>query len=234
MAKFLSQLMTIGRGSIGGLTLTANQFHQLIIRARTAPVQPNTTPQSDMKMAFSTAQTLWLAATAIARDAWEDYASATPYSGPLGDYTVTGRLMFHAVFDLLFYMNATLGAGMVATSVPPAVPGFALLPSFTVGPPTLGDTGVRLSAAINLGDPDTFMFAQRSIVFGDSRRRFKGPWDSSTNQAVDFLSGVPGDIDFIGLNVDDVIFIRIRGILTDPPHTITKDVIIRAVAVAGV
>lgn len=234
MARFLSQLMTIGRGSIGGLTLTANQFHQLIIRARTAPVQPNTTPQTDIRLAFTSAESAWEGLTAAAQDDWDNYALHTPYSGPLGDYDVTGRLMFHAVFGLVFYMNATLAAGMSTVTDAPPTPGFAQMPAFTVGPPQLGDVGVTVSGTIPIFDQDVFMFAQRSIPFTSTRRRFKGPWDTATNQAVDFAAGVPTDIDFIGLTLGDIIFIHIRGIITPAPHRIAQDIIIRAIAVAGV
>lgn len=233
MARMLSPLASILRGSIAGLTFTANQFHQIVVRQKTAPVQPNTTPQTDIKLAFTSAESAWEGLTEAVQRNWENYAGATPLSGPLGDYTITGRLMFHAVFGLVFYMNATLAAGMSTVTTAPPTPGFAQLPNFTVGPPGLGENGVRISATIPIFDQDMFMFAQRSIVYSPTRKRFKGPWDSATNQAVDFAAGVEGEIDFIGLEVDDVIFVHIRGIITPAPHRIAQDIIIRAVAVAG-
>lgn len=234
MAKFLSQVYTVIRGSVGGITYTANQFGQLIARARTAPVQPNTHAQSDIKTAFTQAQNTWDNLAATAQDDWELYAGATPYSGPMGNYTITGRLMFHAVFGLLLFLNNVYAAGLSGVTDPPATPGFAMLPNFTAGPPSLGEIGIRLSATIPIGEDDITMFGQRSIAFTSSRKRFKGPWDNRQNTVVDFAAGVQGDIDFINVNVGDIIFCRIRGIKTDDPHRIAQDVIFREVAVAGV
>lgn len=234
MARLLSPVWAIIRGSIGGTTYTANQFHQIIARARTAPVQPNTTPQTDIKTAFTSSENTWDNLTDADQLAWEDYASATPYSGPLGPYTVTGRHMFLAVFALLLYMNNTLAAGLSGVTDPPPTPGFSMLPSFSAGPPQLGVTGIALSATIPIGEDDITMFGQRSIAFTVTRRRFKGPWVSRHNVAVDFLNGVPNSVEFGGMAIGDIGFARIRGIRTDDPHRIAQEVIIRFTAVAGV
>ncbi len=234
MARILSPVWSIIRGSIAGTTYTANQFHQIIARARTAPVQPNTNPQTDIKTAFTDAENLWETLSEAVQDFWEDYASATPYSGPLGNYTITGRLMFHAVFGLLLYMNHTMAAGMAATTTAPPTPGFAQMPTFTLGPPDLLATGVRVSATVPIGGDDLFVMGQRSIAFSPSRKRFKGPWVSSSNQAVDFVAGVPTEIDFLFGDVGDILFIHLRGISTDAPHRIAQDIILRGTVVAGV
>lgn len=233
MARLLSPIASILRGSIAGLTFTANQFHQIVVRARTAPVQPNTTPQTDIRTAFTEAENVWETLSEETQRLWGNYAGFTPYTGPLGNYLITGRLMFHAVFGLLFYLNNTLAAGLSAITDPPPFPGFSQMPSFTAINPGVPNTGVSLQATISIGGDDLTIFAQRSIVFSPTRKRFKGPWDSATNQVVDFAAGVPTTIDFFNLEDGDIIFIHLRGIRTDDPHRIAQDIIIRGVAQIG-
>jgi hypothetical protein len=89
--RMLSQLATVARGSVGGVTFTANQHHAIVCRARVSPVNPMTQRQSQMRAAFGDAQSLYEALSAADKLAWQDYADTLTFEGPLGNYSVTGR-----------------------------------------------------------------------------------------------------------------------------------------------
>ncbi len=228
--KFLSQLVVIARGSIGGITFTANQYHQLIARARTSPVNPGSTLQTAIRSAFSGAETLWKALTEAEMDRWDSYASLTPRQNPLGPITLTGRTFMRGIISLREYIADQLGIVFTAVNTAPVTPGMLNISGVGEVPPAGPATGVAITWLNPLLNPDIVVMAQISQAFDTTRGSFKGPWDTGSNQAVETPAGATGIASFVGLVVDKIYFIRIRAIVQDGPHSISEDFIIRATA----
>jgi len=90
--KFKSQLITQASGSIGGATFARNRGG-LYVRARSVPVNPNTSFQSEVRGNFSNAVGRWNDALSQAqRDGWNLYAEQVPLSDSLGDPRNVGGL----------------------------------------------------------------------------------------------------------------------------------------------
>jgi len=120
MALFKSGIITQGSGSIGGTTLSHNRGG-MYMRARTIPVNPDTSFQNVVRAQLANLVNRWAnTLTSVQRDAWNTYALNTPLTGPLGDPRNVG------------------GIGMyIRGNVPRAVAG---LPLVDAGP-TIFDTG---------------------------------------------------------------------------------------------
>ena len=132
MARALSQIVTVIRGSIGGITFTANQWHQILLRAKTAPVQPQTNAQQFIKDGFTAASLDWKLLTDADRALWSQYSATVTYTGPLGDYTLPGRQIFMAAQSLVNYINSA-GLDVIATDLTtPVIPGRTSFDSFTL------------------------------------------------------------------------------------------------------
>lgn len=228
--KFLSQVYTIARGSVGGITYTANQYHQLIARARTSPVNPGSTLQTAIRSAFTGAETLWKALSEGDMDRWDNYAALTPRQNPLGPIFLTGRTFMRGIVALREYMSATLGATFTPVNTAPLTPGMLSISNVGTATPVGPGTGVAIAFTNPLANPDVVAFVQISPAFDTTRGAYKGPWDTSTNLAEEVASGTSEVISILGLDVDKVYFIHLRAIVKVGPHKITEDFIVRAIA----
>lgn len=232
MAKALSPLASIIRGSVAGSTFTANQFAQIIIRARTAPVQPGTVNQSKIKAQFTAANSAWHGLTVDQRRAWIDYAATLTYSGPLGTYKVPGRQVFLSNYGTARYLydRGVLPADPVTTA--PTIPGFLAFSDLNIEAPSSTDVGYKITGA-NPNTESIGVYVMNSIAFDESRYRYKGPFKSDTI----FSTTVPPQGDFevnvIGLNVDSKYFCSVRGIVSDDPIRITPLFYFNIVALAS-
>jgi len=234
MAKFLSTVYSGIRGSVGGLTYTANQFHQLIVRQKTSPVNPNTTRQSQIRSAFSGAVALWAGLSAAFRNAWNDYADTLVFQGPLGPYTVPGRDVFIANISVALYLQSVNGVPAVVDTTPPGIAGFLNISSVAPADFTpAASTGISFSF-IQSGAEDVIAYATRSVAFGLSRERFKGPFLSSTNEYLEVVAPGSGVVDFDGLIVDLKYFMRVRFITALAPFRLSAEFIVSSVAVTNV
>jgi len=92
---FKSQVLTQASGSVGGLTYSHNRFG-LYTRARTVPVNPNSTRQQIMRMYMDSAVTYWTETlTEAERESWRVYAANVPIVNKLGDVVnLTGQQMW--------------------------------------------------------------------------------------------------------------------------------------------
>lgn len=232
--KFLSQVYVIARGSVGGVTYTANQFHQLIARARTSPVNPQTSLQTAIRSAFSAAETLWKALDDTARSNWEAYASRTPRQNPLGPITLTGRLFMRGIISLREFMATTLGTVFTDSDLAPAVPGMLSISNVVAIPPSGPSTGIAITWGNPLGNPAIFSLVQISDAFEPTRMFYKGPWDTAKNVSTATAGGASGVEEFVGLVVDKAYFMRMRAITEVGPHKISEDFIVRGIAVTVV
>lgn len=85
MALFKSQVLTQASGSVGGVTYGHNKSG-MYMRARTVPVQPNSSAQLQVRDALTNLVTAWKETlTPAERAAWELYAQNVPVTNPLGD-----------------------------------------------------------------------------------------------------------------------------------------------------
>jgi hypothetical protein len=234
MAKFLSQVYTIIRGSVGGLTYTANQHQQLIVKAKTAPVNPVTNFQTALRTAFAQASILWPTLSPAQRGDWDDYAESINLPGPLGVHTVSGRLMFMRNYGTAGYFHDRFP--LVAEApilLAPTVPGpFPIALAGLTAP-----TAVGIGMAFNISsssDDDWYAYVSISRQFDGSRMRFKGPFKSSKMQ-LDTQAG-PGTIsfDFLGLELGATYFVKFRAYTVENGIALSTDGILRGTALETV
>lgn len=234
MARMLSQIATVIRGSVGGITYTANQFHAIIMRARVSPVQPNTTAQQLARLALSTAQGTWLTLTQVVRDAWETYSRNLFRSGPVGTYTVPGRQSFIAGRALQNYVNDRgLAVPNFDTSAPPVFGGFYLPERIVTALPPALQTGVAISYTSE-ALVDALVMVQIAGPFPETVRRYKGPWNTGQEQAQIVVMATSALISFDGLTVGDIFFMRVSSVADAASPRSAAPVILRMAAIVGV
>jgi hypothetical protein len=226
--KFLSHVWSIARGSVGGITYTANQFGQLIARVKTSPVHPNTTRQGQVKQAFSGAAVAWKALSDQERIDWQSYADSLTYSNPLGPIDMPGR---QTMMGNIGFMNYLLAREFVFTTqlfLAPVIPGFLTMDPLSVTAPGAPGTGFDINVG-NFNASDIKVIFELSRRFDGSRNRFQGPWQTETLQELDVGAGQTGNLNFeVGAD-DQVFFVRIRAIVDDGPKQVSQEVILRAV-----
>ena len=230
MARFQSQVYTIIRGSVGGVTYTANQWHQLIARARTSPVNPSTTNQGVIRSAMGQVSSAWKNLTDAQRQAWDEYAQGCEYSGPMGKYSIPGRQMFCGVLSLAQYIDTRELYDLTIVPTPPVIPGFfGIGPVISSTPITVG-TGIALSVGNSTGE-DGVALVERSRPFEASRLRYKGPFISETAIAEICTDAASTLVEMMELEVDKIYFTRIRCITEAAPFRISAEYIFRHTAV---
>jgi len=220
MARMLSQVATIIRGSVGGLTYLADQYHQIVMRARTSPVQPNTTNQAIIRSVFSEASEIWKSLTDEVRADWNSYAATCFFQGPLGPYAVSGRGLFMGARALQQYIAARGLETPTLVTTAPTTTGFATLSS--VNSSELGAAGTGFAINIsNTSGEDILVMAERSLGFHPSRLRYKGPYESSKSLAVIIPGSTSVHIDFPHLEDGNRYFWRVKGVVDDGPPRLT-------------
>jgi len=229
MARMLSPLASVLRGSIAGLTFLANQYHQIVVRQKTAPVNPKTPHQEIMRTAFANASTQWRSLTDDQRKGWSEYAKSVVYPGPLGDYSPTGRNIFMANLGLVGYINSRALDIIVVSLSAPLVDGVPSWATISIAAPTVPGTGFSVHLGNNCGFEMNY-FITHSIPFDPTRLRWKGPWDSESAVSDGVADASVADVDFLGLTLDRIYFVRVRGVTVEGGHRSTFEVILRAVA----
>lgn len=231
MARALSHVHSIIRGSVGGLTYTANQFYQIIMKNRTAPVQPNTTPQQLARNAITSAQGTWNGLTSIVRQSWQNYSINLNWPDPLGTHKVPGRQVFIAGRSMQDYILAAgLAVPSFVTSAPPSFFGFYLPTTIQIVAPVGLGTGIGVSVGAEASTDGTFLI-ELSGPWTDTRQRYKGPWQNQYTTAVVVPKATTVVVDFLGFQVDDVIFVRVKAVADDAPPRVSAQTILRGYAV---
>jgi len=229
MAKILSSPWSIIRGSIAGTTYLANQFHQIVARARTAPVQPNTIYQTHIRSALNAASDVWANLTSAVRLQWEMYANGLEWPGPLGPYTCPGRQVFIAGRSLQEYVNTRgLAVPTMVTTAPSTMLGFYNLKNVGCSAPTTPGTGVAVSFTTETAT-DALVYAEISQAFSPARYRYKGPWESASAQASVVPMATSGLIEFLGLEDGAIYFIRLKAVADDAPPRVSCEYIVRCI-----
>lgn len=220
--RMLSHIASVARGSVGGLTYSANQFYQIICKTRTAPVQPNTQPQTRVKGAFTQASTDWLIQIPVVRDAWRDYAESLVYTGPLGDYSVSNRSVFMSNIGWMHYL-ASRGITLASSQkTAPTETGFLGIGAVTLGAPAAPGIGFNIDID-NPNTEDVQAIFYISRPFDVTRERFKGPFDSDTLTALPIETLSTANVDVGPLVNGKRYFIRLRLIVDDGPKRISTE-----------
>lgn len=216
MARLLSPVASIMRGSVAGLTYFSNQFHQIVVRARTAPVQPSTPYQSTIRQSFDRGCVEWDNLTDSDRALWNDYAATCKFPGPLGEYTVPGRQLMIGCYAFLQYiLTRSLASPSIDTHAP-SVNGFAGIDTIIASALPAPGTGFQVSVH-NPNSESLCVMIERSLGFKPSRTRYKGPWVCSASQALLIPTDTSSAVSFTGLSVGMRYFYRVRGVTEDDP-----------------
>lgn len=218
--KLLSPLASIARGSVAGDTFTANQFAQIIVRQRTAPVQPGTVNQTKIKSAFTTASVQWKALTGPQRQAWIDYAATLTFSGPLGTYKVPGRQVFLSNYGWATYLADRNVPGQTVDDTAPTTPGFASIQNLNIETPSDSDIGYKVVG--NNNNPENIsVIVMNSVAFHSSRNRFKGPFKSDTIFSASVVEAGAFTINVVGLVEGNRYFCSVRAITLEEGHRLS-------------
>ena len=227
--RFQSQVYVIARGSVGGVTYSANQFHQLIARAKTSPVNPSTGRQAMIRGAFSDASALFENLVQADKDRWQNYAETVEYQGPLGPYQPTGRnLCIANVSNALYLDDRGISIG-TPDAAPPLAPGLLSLADLDVGALATAGTGFSVSFRNNNAEA-VVVSISRSIAFSTARNRFKGPFGIDLFGSASIPAGNGLDVDVPGLNDGSVYFAVVRASSADSPYRLSPQYFVRAVA----
>jgi len=208
-----------------------NPFHQIVARQRTVPVQPNTNNQVHAKGAFSDAVLAWEQASVAQRQGWKDYAATVTYTGPLGDYHPSGRMLAIAQYQMVGYLIARqfpqLADGL--SMDPPEMPGLLVIQNPQIGAPAGGQTGFSIECTNNNGE-NVFMYTTRSFQQSLARNFYKGPFLSDQLTGIEIPDTDTEQANFHGLNDSQVYFCRFRFISDQKPYRFSQESILRAIA----
>lgn len=206
MAKALSQVYTAIRGSVGGVTYTANSYHSIIARARVAPANPRTNNQEQWREAFRAAVGDWVGLSSGERTAWNDYALSLTGSGGTGSYAIPGRQAFIGARSVL--RRAMIG-GQVVTPIdtaPPAGSGYyndVFILNLAASP---GELSFDVN---NFGGEDLLLYSRLSPALDATRNYWSGPWPRRSFDTCD--SGNVTTVTLTGLTGGRY-FLRVSGV----------------------
>jgi len=227
MARMLGIHASIIRGSIGGNTFLAGPDHQIIVRQRTSPVNPQTTRQTQMRGDFSGAAAKWNALTDIERRAWALYAESVVIPNPVNPIHPTGRQLFVGNVGTRDYLitRGLIFASVVDTA--PPNPGRLVVEGLQITAPDSPFTGFTLH--VTNPNPELIkLYAFVSPPQNPARNRYQGVFDTESLADVD-LGAATGTIDFtIGAD-DDVYFVRTRMIVQTGEVRTSAEYVLRAV-----
>jgi hypothetical protein len=161
-------------GSVGGVTAARNRNGNYF-RARTKPVNPNSTSQVFARSIIGTLSQAWRTdLTAAKRIAWNSYANAVAMKNKLGEVT------YLSGFNHFVRSNAVLlqsGKGLIS-----AGPTVMALPEKD---PTLAVAGSvatqKLTLTVDAGQPwaleaNAFLQVEQGSPQNETRNFFAGPW----------------------------------------------------------
>jgi hypothetical protein len=128
----------------------------------------------------------------------------------------------------VLYGNNLKAVPLTPSYLPPTAPGFAAFDLVKVAEVASG-TGVAVSLTNSSGS-DFHALVERSIAFNPARERYKGPFVSSTAQFVPVPDPTTVLVEFENLEEGAAYFMRVRGVVTEGPHRITSETILRMIA----
>lgn len=229
MAKIISPVWSIIRGSIAGITYFAGPTGQIIARQRTAPVDPSSLRQSIMRSSFSYAAAEWDGLTQAQQDSWQNYAETCTYQKATGSYHPTGRQAFMAGISMSKYIDNLGLASPTEVQTPPEITGFLLPSNLSMAAPSAAGTGFALNITADPTD-DTLTLVNVAGPFGKERNFWKGPWVPTLTHAEIVPGGTSTQIDCIGLVVNMTYFIRVKCVADDAAPRVSAEFFLRGIA----
>lgn len=217
------------RGSVGGLTYTANQHAQIVMKNRIAPVQPNTGLQTAVRSALNEASVKWELLTPAQRADWELYALTVTYIGPQGSYHLTGRQIFIAGYSQQVYALSQGLSAQILNSTPPTISGKLVLGSIFPQPGPNPGTGIGFDIH-NPGSEAIGVQLNISPPQNQTRMRYKGPWDTGSNEFFTILAATTVTHTIDSLVDEKAYFVRIKAHTLSTPARISSAVYLRAIA----
>jgi len=162
-------------GSIAGNTFARNRYGNYV-RAKTKPVNPNTTKQVKIRAAIAQLTEEWYdTLTAVQRAAWNTYAAAVAMKNKLGETVhLSGFNHFIRSNSIRLYTDLAITApGPAILTLPNQDPAFAI---------TASEATQVISAAWNDGldwvdEDDAWMHVFQGISQNPTRNFFNGPWN---------------------------------------------------------
>lgn len=156
-------------GSTGGVTASRNKGGQYL-RARTTPVNPNSTSQQLARSRFTNANEGWSALTTAQRADWNDYAQLQNWTNRLGDpIRLSGQQAYVGSYSAL--ESATI-TPVIAPPPPNTRPASLVIPAFA---PAIVATNVGLFTAGTLTGADRYVIAV-SPPLPPGVTSYKGPY----------------------------------------------------------
>lgn len=232
MAKCKSTLMSVIRGSVAGITFTANTFCSIIARARTIPTNTNTQYQQQIRACFTQAKAIWPTLTRAIRGAWDNWAATVTLMGPTGPYTVPGRQWYMGIRALVYYLTLRGISFGTASHAAPTTHGLIAMGIWTVSAPATG-IGYTIEFSPITTELLTY-YATRSQAFTDDRNFYSGPWESDTLIAESqLLVSDPVELERSDLVTTSIYFERIRAVSHQSPFRVSEELILRIQAQAG-
>jgi hypothetical protein len=211
MAKIISPVWSIIRGSIAGTTYLSGPNNSIIARQKTAPVNPQTTPQAYIRDAIKEAAALWKEVmTNSDREKWSVYAATLSLSGPLGPYTISGQQAFIQSYSTAVWAQKW-GFTPVPSVDPPDISGFLDTAGYQIEARVNAGTGVQLNA-VNYAGEAVSVIVQVSGPWNESKNFFVGPWDSTAIQGFDLAASTSASFDINTAEDARKYFFRIKAL----------------------
>lgn len=222
MAKIISPVWSVIRGSIAGITYFPNQYGQIIARQRTAPVNPGTQRQTQIRTAFAGAMSRWRDLTPAQRQDWNDYAATCGFPDSQGVHYIPGREMFARCLGTVQYLRAR-GVYAAASSVTAPDWYFAMCGFNNLKAADSGQTGFTVECAIGGPFLDGLVYGFLSRAVDATRNFWKGPYNSETLTTATYTG--PGglvELKFTGLLDATKYFYRIMFATEDGDPSIAQ------------
>jgi len=229
MARGLSALFTVLRGSIGNLTFFSGRHHSILVRDRIAPVQPDTPAQQNIRAAMTAANAFWLSISNADRKGWVQYAKSLKHYHPVNRIQDIGRMAFLTANILREYWILEGLALIASDGSPPAPDGWLPIPNLQVVNDSPGQIGFRLRWQFNYTE-DMYFIAIRSPGFPITRNRYKGPWVQSSLRRSTIPAGNSTSMNFRGLVAGQAYFVCYRATTRYNPVRVSHTGIIRVIA----
>lgn len=187
-------------GSRGGTTYYQTKGGT-VARKRSQPVQPNTGPQQNTKIAFADGSDNWKRLPISSRNAWKDWAGSLTRTNTIGvEYTPNGRNLQIGFVQLNTYITSQLGTPAVDSDIFPTIPGEMAAPVFvTKVPETEDDPGFIVNASSIFSADNQRIIVEIGPQVSAERESYSGPYNAATLQADSLPPASDKDFEFLGL-----------------------------------
>lgn len=208
MAKIVSPVWSIIRGSIAGTTYLTTPSGMIIGRQRTRPVNPGSTHQSYVRGALSKAAQQWQELTQEERDDWDTWAAG------IGTFATGRQAMLSG--QILFSYIDNCGVLPAGATQKLAAPDFADAPSigYTYLDPQAGvGFGIKVH---NYSSMEIMALIELSPMFEQTRNYFRGPFQPTQGTTVLQIPAASEDsTTWTNLMDSKIYFVRVRAVSED-------------------